>query len=261
MLYENQLLRQWCNIPPEQLLDLSEMKLKDRVSSTKAVSEKRQLEKEILDLEDERLALKMRLRSLASLASEKSLIFTGLEPDQMLQLEQIAESMRRGKLELPEVDVSRDLRKQVEKLEKELQAKDTRVSDFLQGHVDRKVDSVIEKTSDRAALKEKCLLLEKEVFELKAAQESQLAALTGQLAALPGQFQQAAPTQQAAPQGGNMLQMASGLARMMSPQKQAAGGDAANAALQQQLQQMQQAQQQQVIFSFGGASSSRHVMS
>ena len=87
----------------------------------------------------------------------------------MLQLEQIAESMRRGRLELPEVDHSRELRKQVEKLEKELAAKDSRVSDFLQGHVDRKVDSVIERTSELAALREKCNLLEVENKELKDA--------------------------------------------------------------------------------------------
>ena len=72
VMYENTLLRQWSNIPADQLLDLSDMKLKEKVSSSKAVAMQRQLEKEILDLEDERLQLKLKLRSLASLASEKS---------------------------------------------------------------------------------------------------------------------------------------------------------------------------------------------
>ena len=31
VMYENTLLRQWSNIPPEQLLDLSEVKLKEKV--------------------------------------------------------------------------------------------------------------------------------------------------------------------------------------------------------------------------------------
>jgi hypothetical protein len=31
VMYENQLLRQWANIPSDQLLDLSEMKLQEKV--------------------------------------------------------------------------------------------------------------------------------------------------------------------------------------------------------------------------------------
>ena len=38
----------------------------------------------------------------------------------MLQLEQIAETMRKGKLEIPETDNSRELRKKVAMLEKRL---------------------------------------------------------------------------------------------------------------------------------------------
>ncbi|CAD7955523.1 unnamed protein product [Amoebophrya sp. A25] len=233
VMYENQLLRQWSNIPPEQLLDLSEVKLKEKVSASKAVSMQRQLEKEILDLEDERLQLKMKLRSLAALASERSTIFNGMDPEQMLQLEQIAETLRRGQLEIPETDNSRELRKKVQALEKQLSNKDKQVSDMLTQHVDRKMDEVVGKVSENAQLKERVALLEKENTELKTE--------AGKSILMP----QAQQNPQA------LLKMAGGLAGMMKQVGGAAGAssskpDAQSDALQQQLAAIQKQQQDQL---------------
>ncbi|CAD7966939.1 unnamed protein product [Amoebophrya sp. A120] len=233
IMYENTLLRQWSNIPSDQLLDLSEVKLKEKVSASKAVSMQKQLEKEILDLEDERLQLKMKLRSLAGLASEKSILFNGMEPDQMLQLEQIAETMRRGSLHLPETDNSRELRKKVDALESQLARKDKQVSDMLSQHVDRKMDDVVSKVTEQAQLKERCLLLEKENLELK-----QIAQSAGV----------AVPQTSAASSGASMLKMASGLAGMMKGNNKTGGPQTAeqDSALQKQLAAIQKQQQDQL---------------
>ena len=50
-------------IPDDQLMDLSSTKLMEQIAATKAVAMQKQLEKEVLDLEEERSKLKMKLRS------------------------------------------------------------------------------------------------------------------------------------------------------------------------------------------------------
>ena len=111
LVYENQYLRQIANVDESELLDLTEIKLKDKVSATKAIATQKQLEREIILLEEERLVLKTKLRRLAALTAERSALFHALSPEQMLQLEEVAQSLRDGALELPRVDDAAEWKK------------------------------------------------------------------------------------------------------------------------------------------------------
>merc|ERR1712203_639429 len=89
IVYENDLLRSIANVRPEQL-NLQEFKLKEKVTSAKAVAMQKQLQREVEELEDERTKLKMKIYKYAELAAEKVSLLHSLEPEQMLQLEEIA---------------------------------------------------------------------------------------------------------------------------------------------------------------------------
>merc|ERR1711918_157032 len=74
VMYENALLRERAGVPQDMLLDLSEYKLKEKVSATKAKTMQKHLQKEVDELEEERTQLKVKLRRLASMAAEKAVI-------------------------------------------------------------------------------------------------------------------------------------------------------------------------------------------
>jgi len=167
IVYENDLLRSIANVKPDQL-DLHDYKLKEKVTSSKAVALQRQLEREVAELEDERAKLKRRMRQMSELAAEKVSILHDLLPEQMLQLEEIAASMRRGKLELPMTDESHQLRKEKEALEKRLAEKDREVAD----HVDKRVDELLQRTGTAKELETRAAALEQENTGLKAMNEA-----------------------------------------------------------------------------------------
>ncbi|CAJ1381862.1 unnamed protein product [Effrenium voratum] len=140
IVYENELLRNIANVKPEQL-KLQDWKLKDKVTSAKAQAVARQLEKDLAELETERGKLKARLRQMAELAAEKVSLLHDLQPEEMLQLEEIAARMRQGKLELPLDDQSSRLKEERDELKRRLAMKDREVAE----HVDRKVEEVLKK--------------------------------------------------------------------------------------------------------------------
>ncbi|CAL1126366.1 unnamed protein product [Cladocopium goreaui] len=164
IVYENDLLRSIANVKPEQL-KLKDFKLKDKVTSAKAMAAAKQLEKEVSELESERTKLKLRLRQLSELAAEmldemslemgpaarmKVSLLHDLQPEQMLQLEEIAARMRQGKLELPLDDQSQKLKEERDELKKRLSMKDQDIAQHVDRremvHLgDRKVEEVLKK--------------------------------------------------------------------------------------------------------------------
>eukprot|EP00439_Symbiodinium_sp_Y106_P058369 s489_g8.t1 len=167
IVYENDLLRSIANVKPEQL-KLKDFKLKDKVTSAKAVAAAKQMEKEVAELEAERGKLKARLRQLSELAAEKVSLLHNLQPEQMLQLEEIAARMRKGKLELPLDDQSRQLKEERDELSKRLAAKDREVAE----HVDRKVEEVLKKQGATKDLEAKVAALEKDNDMLQSSLEA-----------------------------------------------------------------------------------------
>ena len=171
IVYENDLLRSIANVKPEEL-KLKDFKLKDKVTSAKAMAAAKQLEKEVSELESERTKLKLRLRQLSELAAEKVSLLHDLQPEQMLQLEEIAARMRQGKLELPLDDQSRQLKEERDELKKRLSMKD---QDIAQ-HVDRKVEEVLKKQGVTKDLEAKIAAFEKDNEMLKSSLEAYRAA-------------------------------------------------------------------------------------
>eukprot|EP00397_Hematodinium_sp_SG-2012_P000060 GEMP01000060.1.p1 GENE.GEMP01000060.1~~GEMP01000060.1.p1 ORF type:complete len:3670 (+),score=1304.13 GEMP01000060.1:198-11207(+) len=167
IVYENMHLRQLAQIPADQLLDLKDMKLMERVAATKAVAMQKLLEKEVNELEDERSQLKMKLRSMTKLAAEKAVLFHGMEPEQMLHLEQIAESLKKGKLVLPMTDKTEELLRENKKLKRQVEQNDANAAQLIGQHVEQKVKEVVASASAHGALNERCQLFEKENLELK----------------------------------------------------------------------------------------------
>eukprot|EP00930_Biecheleria_cincta_P032429 TRINITY_DN22508_c0_g1_i1.p1 TRINITY_DN22508_c0_g1~~TRINITY_DN22508_c0_g1_i1.p1 ORF type:complete len:4404 (-),score=1151.18 TRINITY_DN22508_c0_g1_i1:37-13248(-) len=178
IVYENDLLRSIANVKPEQF-NLQEFKLKEKVTSAKAVAMQRQLEKEVADLEEERSKLKARARQMAELAAEKISLLHDLQPEQMLQLEEIAASMRKGKLELPLTDESRKLKSERDELKKQLSDKDRELAD----HVDKKVNELLAKQGATKDFEVKISALEHENNALKSSLEAIQAAQVEQIAA------------------------------------------------------------------------------
>jgi hypothetical protein len=77
----------------------------------------RGLEREVADLEQERLRHLRALRDNAAQISEKGIKFLGLTPDQVVQLNDFARNLRDGVVELPLNDRSRELSQQVKELQ------------------------------------------------------------------------------------------------------------------------------------------------
>ena len=259
IVYENDLLRSIANVQPDQL-SLQEFKLKEKVTSAKAVALQKQLEREVCDLEEERVQLKRRVRQMSELAAEKVSLLHDLQPEQMLQLEEIAASMRRGRLELPMTDETRALRKEKEELEKKLKEKDLQLAD----HVDRKVNELLQQTGTAKDLQVKVTLLEKENVQLRqmaedlqkkilhgveqasrtAAQQAVQAAASGQVpASLMEQFQLIQSQMQS-----QMQQVQSRLQQEASTaaSASAAAAQQPSADLMEQFQQFQSQMQRQM---------------
>uniref|UniRef100_A0A0G4FPN0 EF-hand domain-containing protein n=1 Tax=Chromera velia CCMP2878 TaxID=1169474 RepID=A0A0G4FPN0_9ALVE len=127
LVHENKLLRQMADVPADYGLDLSQMKIASQVLAQGAVARAKHLEREVLDLEEERVELRMKLRSMASLTAHKA-------------VEAFADSLRRGVIKLPLDDRSVELKKQAEK--------------ELARHVDLKVQQVVEATERVTSLEE-----------------------------------------------------------------------------------------------------------
>ncbi|CAJ1425002.1 unnamed protein product, partial [Effrenium voratum] len=171
IVYENELLRNIANVKPEQL-KLQDWKLKDKVTSAKAQAVARQLEKDLAELETERGKLKARLRQMAELAAEKVSLLHDLQPEEMLQLEEIAARMRQGKLELPLDDQSSRLKEERDELKRRLAMKDREVAE----HVDRKVEEVLKKQGTTKDLEAKLAAAERDHDTLKSSLEAYQAA-------------------------------------------------------------------------------------
>eukprot|EP00435_Cladocopium_sp_Y103_P053694 s2591_g17.t1 len=169
IVYENDLLRSIANVKPEQL-KLKDFKLKDKVTSAKAMAAAKQLEKEVSELESERTKLKLRLRQLSELAAEMpAILFTSFLCHQRWE---IAARMRQGKLELPLDDQSQKLKEERDELKKRLSMKD---QDIAQ-HVDRKVEEVLKKQGVTKDLEAKVAALDKDNEMLKSSLEAYRAA-------------------------------------------------------------------------------------
>ncbi|CAE8675039.1 unnamed protein product, partial [Polarella glacialis] len=182
IVYENDLLRSIANVKPEQL-NLQAYKLKEKVTSAKAVAAQRQLEREVAELEEERSKLKARARQMSELAAEKVSLLHDLQPEQMLQLEEIAASMRKGRLELPMTDESRKLKEEKNELKKRLDEKDREIAD----HVDKKVEELLQRHGSAKDLEAKLVNLEKENSALRETLEEVRRNQTEQLAAAASQ--------------------------------------------------------------------------
>merc|ERR1719178_375560 len=113
------------------------------------------------------MKLKRRLRQMAELAAEKVSLLHDLQPEQMLHLEEIAASMRRGKYEPPLTDESRQLKKEKEELQKKLKEKDRQMAD----HVDFRVDELLKKTGSTKELETEIAALQEENTALRSMNE------------------------------------------------------------------------------------------
>lgn len=188
IVHENELLRSLQEVELGEFdLKLKEFKLKDKVTSAKAVALQKQLEDEVAELEEERSKLKRQVRRMSQLAVEKVSVFHDLLPQQVLQLEDIAESLRRGQLELPITDESRELRRTKKELEQRLKEKDQeiienvseKVKEYLQNCEGTGVElRVAELEKEKEALREANAALQLNAVKLEqatSAQEEQMA--------------------------------------------------------------------------------------
>merc|ERR1719326_2037245 len=104
------------------------------------------------------MKLKAKLRQMSGLAAKQVSLLHDLQPEQMLHLEEIAASMRRGKYDPPLTDESRQLKKEKEELQKKLKEKDRQLAD----HVDFRVDELLKKTGASKEFETKFAALQEE---------------------------------------------------------------------------------------------------
>lgn len=120
MLEENALLRQKLGLPPDEKLATKDFRLQSQVTVAQLRAINSQLQREIMELEEDRRKLKMEMRFRAKWQGEHAL-HMGLSPNQLLLLEEYADSLRYGGgTAAPESKILSDMEKQVRVLEERL---------------------------------------------------------------------------------------------------------------------------------------------
>eukprot|EP00736_Rhodelphis_marinus_P013504 Rmarinus@m.3136 len=92
---ETRVLRKKLNIPPDELIDLSELRLETQLQLARLTAENEQLRRENREMEDERLRMKTQLRFQSVKRAEFALKM-GLDDEQYSAVENFAEQLRLG---------------------------------------------------------------------------------------------------------------------------------------------------------------------
>ena len=113
MLEENRFLPRKAGVSEDESLEVSDLRLQSQVTIA-------QLQRELVDVEEEKRRLRMELR-FHSRAQGKGALTMGLSPNQMLLLDEYAESLRYGAgLAGEESRVVKELEKQLHVLQDHL---------------------------------------------------------------------------------------------------------------------------------------------
>mmetsp|Transcript_25522 Transcript_25522/g.44493 ORF Transcript_25522/g.44493 Transcript_25522/m.44493 type:complete len:2210 (+) Transcript_25522:2881-9510(+) len=121
LISENRVLREMAGVPDNYGFKLDEVKLAEKQKIEEYRARIRRLEQEVEELEKERVDLRYRLRNASTLYGEKGLRFHNLTSEQMELVDQFAQNLREGKIDLPLTDRTRELMKEVEKLKAQLE--------------------------------------------------------------------------------------------------------------------------------------------
>jgi chromosome segregation ATPase len=116
---ENRALKEKLGMPPEETIDMSELKIKEKIEIEQLRAVNSQYEKEIASLEEERIAMKSQLRFQA-LQQGKQASALGLTHDQLLAIENYSDKLKNGGAIPLEDRSAMDLQKEINRLTKEL---------------------------------------------------------------------------------------------------------------------------------------------
>ncbi|KAF4693420.1 hypothetical protein FOZ60_010840 [Perkinsus olseni] len=105
VVQENRYLRQVAKIPLDRLLDLTDMKIAERLSSSGAIAQLIVLEQRELEWDHERVKLRRKILELSQMVAEKGVMCHGLDADKLIFLQEFAKSLREGSV-LPPRDES-----------------------------------------------------------------------------------------------------------------------------------------------------------
>lgn len=120
VLEENRFLRRKAGVSEEESLEVSDLRLQSQVTIAQLRGLNAQLQRELVDVEEEKRRLRMELR-FHSRAQGKGALTMGLTPNQMLLLDEYAESLRYGGgLAGEESRVVKELEKQLHVLQDRL---------------------------------------------------------------------------------------------------------------------------------------------
>ena len=120
VLEENALLREKLGLPADEKLVTKDFRLQSQVTVAQLRAINSQLQREIMELEEDRRKLKMEMRFRAKWQGEHAL-HMGLSPNQLLLLEEYADSLRYGGgTAAPESKVLGEMERQISALEERL---------------------------------------------------------------------------------------------------------------------------------------------
>ena len=120
VLEENRFLRRKAGVSEDESLEVSDLRLQSQVAIAQLRGLNAQLQRELVDVEEEKRRLRMELR-FHSRAQGKGALTMGLSPNQMLLLDEYAESLRYGAgLAGEESRVVKELEKQLHVLQDHL---------------------------------------------------------------------------------------------------------------------------------------------
>ncbi|CAG9327185.1 unnamed protein product [Blepharisma stoltei] len=121
IMSENRVLREMTGVPENYGFNLQEIKLAEKQKIEEYKGRIRRLEEEVEELEKERVDLRYKLRNLSTLYGEKGLRFHQLTAEQMRMVDEFANNLREGRVELPLNDRSKELLNEIERLKAQLQ--------------------------------------------------------------------------------------------------------------------------------------------
>ena len=120
LLEENALLRRKLGLPEDEKIEIKDVRLQSQVAVAQLRAINAQLQREIMELEDDRRRMKMEMRFRAKWQGEHAL-HMGLSPNQLLLLEEYADSLRYGGgSSAPESKLVGDMERQIRALEERL---------------------------------------------------------------------------------------------------------------------------------------------
>ncbi|EER01727.1 conserved hypothetical protein [Perkinsus marinus ATCC 50983] len=104
ILQENRYLRQVAEVPLDKLIDLTDMKIAERLSCSRAIAQLRVLEQRELEWDHERVKLRRKILELSQMVAEKGVMCHGLDADKLIYLQEFAKSLREGSILPPRDD-------------------------------------------------------------------------------------------------------------------------------------------------------------